>query len=96
MFCSVTPICSAIDMNRLLKISSITGSAVRADGAALRQRHDAGQHEVVERGERGLPAILDDDGLVRLDDERWTGDDVTGHELVAQVNTAPRASVPAR
>ena len=27
VFCSDTPICSAIDMNRLLKTSSITGSA---------------------------------------------------------------------
>ncbi|MNE97171.1 hypothetical protein D3C80_1954770 [compost metagenome] len=27
VFCSVTPICSAIDMNRLLKTSSRTGSA---------------------------------------------------------------------
>ena len=35
---SATPICSAIDMNRLLKISSRTGSTSRAGGDARRQR----------------------------------------------------------
>jgi len=42
VFCSRSPICSAMDMNRLLKISSMTGSALvpiarRAGSAATRR-----------------------------------------------------------
>ena len=33
VFCKVTPICSAMDMKRLLKISSMTGSACVPIGA---------------------------------------------------------------
>ena len=43
---------------------------VGADRGALRQRDDAAEHDVVARGDLGLPAGLDDDGLVRLDDQR--------------------------
>ncbi len=39
-----------------------------ADGDALRQGNGAGHDDMVERGDRRLPAGLDDDGLVRLDD----------------------------
>ena len=38
VFCSATPICSAIAMNRLLKTSSMTGSTSRADRASARTR----------------------------------------------------------
>ena len=41
VFSSRTPICSAIDMKRLLKTSSITGSASRADGGCVAARLDA-------------------------------------------------------
>ncbi len=46
---SVTPICSAIAMNRLLKTSSSTGSAVGADRVRARRRLDALEHEVAAR-----------------------------------------------
>ena len=47
VFASRTPICSAIDMNRLLNTSSITGSTRRAERVARRARHVALEHEVV-------------------------------------------------
>jgi hypothetical protein len=43
-----------------------------ADGLAARERLDAAQHEMILGGDLGLPAGLDDDGLVRLDDQRRT------------------------
>ena len=49
VFASVTPICSAIAMNRLLKTSSSTGSACVPMACAARERHDALEHQVVER-----------------------------------------------
>ncbi len=45
-----------------------------ADGELALCRHGAGQHHVVEPGDRGLPAGLDHGGVVRLDDERRAGD----------------------
>jgi hypothetical protein len=69
VFCSVTPICSAIDMNRLLNTSSITGSAwCRWRGAPCASTR--GQHQMVERRRCRLPAGLDHDGLVVLDDDQ--------------------------
>ncbi len=52
----VAPICSAIDMNRLLKISSITGSAWVPTAWRSGRGHDAGQHEIVAGGDLALPA----------------------------------------
>ena len=43
---------------------------VGADGVAARQRHRARQQEMVLCRDLGLPAVLDHDGLVRLDDDR--------------------------
>ena len=65
-------------MNRLLNTSSITGSALRADGVLARERNDAREHEMVLRGELRLPAVLDDDGLMRLDDDRGAVDAMPG------------------
>ena len=87
MFCSVTPICSAIDMNRLLNTSSMTGSAlVPIARGALAAATTRVEHEMVLRRDLGLPAGFDDDGLVRLDDEGGAGDLVAGRELVAGVD----------
>ena len=47
---------------------------------------DARQHEMVLRGDLGAPAGLDDDGLVRLDDDGRAGDLVAGRKLVAGVD----------
>ena len=52
VFSSVAPICSAIDMNRLLKISSITGSTCGADRLAALSRHGARQQDVAALAER--------------------------------------------
>ncbi len=49
VFASVTPICSAIAMNRLLNTSSSTGSARRADRVRALARLDALEHEIVAR-----------------------------------------------
>ena len=49
MLCSVTPICSAMVMNRLLKISSRIGSQSRADRDLPRQRLDTVEQEMVAR-----------------------------------------------
>ena len=46
---SVTPICSAIAMNRLLNTSSRTGSAVVPIACVAPRRLDALEHEVVAR-----------------------------------------------
>ena len=69
MFCSDTPICSAIDMKRLLNTSSITGSACVPMACARLSFFARVEHEVVLGGQLGLPAGLDHDGLVRLDDD---------------------------
>jgi hypothetical protein len=45
VFASVTPICSAIAMNRLLKTSSSTGIGRRADRVRAHARLDALEHE---------------------------------------------------
>ena len=46
-----------------------------------RERHDAVEHEVVLGRDLGLPAVLDHDGLVRLDDDGGAGDRVPGRKL---------------
>ena len=83
---SVTPICSAIAMNRLLNTSSSTGSAVRADRVRAPRRLDALEHEVVARGERRAPAGLDDGRRVGLADHRRAGDGVARQQGVAVVD----------
>ena len=49
-----------------------------ADGAAASELLHAPQHQMIFGGELGLPAMLDDDGLVRLDDDGWAFDLVAG------------------
>ena len=56
---SVTPICSAIAMNRLLNTSSSTGSAVVPIACVRCARLDPLEHEMVARRERRAPARLD-------------------------------------
>ena len=57
-------------MNRLLKISSITGSTVRAERARRRARHVRAQQQVVARRDLGAPARLDDGRGVGIGDDR--------------------------
>ena len=83
MFWSVRPICSAIDMKRLLKTSSMTGSAAVPTARPGFARRGAGEDEMVPRGDGGSPAGLDDDGLVRLDEEGRPVDDGARRETVA-------------
>ena len=70
-----TPICSAIDMKRLLNTSSITGSARRAERVA---RLALGTTRSSTRwswlGDARLPLGLDDGGGVALGDDRGAGD----------------------
>ncbi len=56
---SATPICSAIDMNRLLKISSADGVDVGAGSHPVGQRFDAFENEVAAFLHRCLPAGFD-------------------------------------
>ena len=70
---SASPICSAIAMNRLLNTSSSIGSASFAEPLAL-ARLGARQNEVVVVAHVKRPARLDDDRLMRLDDERGPAD----------------------
>ena len=49
-----------------------------ADGADALELDDARQHEMVFRGQLRLPAVLDHDGLVRLDDDGGAFDLVPG------------------
>ena len=55
-----------------------------ADGGALRQGHNAVEHDRVLRAHRCPPAGLDHDRLVRLDDQRRPGDGMAGPQAVAQ------------
>ena len=73
-------------MNRLLNTSSMTGSALVPIAAVRLSLHDARQHQMVLRRERGLPAGLDHDGLVRLDDDRRAFDLVAGRKLIAGID----------
>ena len=57
VFCRRTPICSAIDMKRLLKTSSITGSAV-VPRARRCGRSTTRVNTTTKGGDRGLPAWL--------------------------------------
>ena len=78
---SVTPICSAIAMNRLLKTSSRIGSARRADRMRAPRRLDALEHEVAALRERRAPAGLDDGRRVVLANHRGAGDRVAGPKV---------------
>ena len=57
-----------------------------ADRGRALELHDARQHQMVLRRDRGLPAGLDHHGLVRLDDDRRTFHLVAGRKLVAGVD----------
>ncbi len=52
---------------------------------ALELLHPA-QHQVILRRQFGLPAMLDDDGLMRLDDDRGTFDLVAGRKRIAGID----------
>ena len=82
---SASPICSAMAMNRLLKTSSSTGSALCRKHFALARRQPR-QHQIIARRDFQVPAGLDDDRLMRLDDERWAGDRLSGAKIFAQIN----------
>ena len=89
--CRRTPICSATDMNRLLKISSMTGSAVGADVRPVGPRGDAGQQQVAAAGHHGLPARLDHGGGQFLGDDGRAVDGVPGPQPgpLEQVHLGP-------
>src|SRR3569832_2798067 len=59
---------------------------MRADGEAALELLRAREHEVGLGGELGLPAWRDDDGLVRLDDDRGALHAGAGLELVARID----------
>jgi hypothetical protein len=87
---SVTPICSAIAMNRLLNTSSSTGSAVVPIACARLRGLDALEHEVVARRQRRAPARLDDRRRVGLLDDRRPVDRVARPQVLARVDVASR------
>ena len=78
--CRRTPICSATDMNRLLKISSITGSAPVPTSARSGRGGGARQHQVTAVGHDGLPAGLDHGGSELLGDDGRAVHRVTGRQ----------------
>ena len=94
MFCSVTPICSAIAMKRLLNTSSMTGSTSVPIASAAPARRDPLEHECVPRRDAGAPALLDDDRLVRLDHQRRPVDHGARAEGLARVSTAASCQSP--
>ena len=73
---SVTPICSAIAMNRLLKTSSSTGSAVVPIACARRAASTRSSTRSPRCREGRAPARLDDGRRVVLADHRGAGDGV--------------------
>src|SRR5262249_24325033 len=54
-----------------------------ADGAFPLERDDAIEHQVVLGGDFGAPAVLDHDGLVRLDDDGGAAYGAAGRKLLA-------------
>ena len=78
-------------MNRLLNTSSITGSALVPIAVRLGSASTRREHDVVPRRDLGLPARLDDDGLVRLDDQRRAGDHRAGPEAAREDGPPHRA-----
>ena len=69
MLARLKPICSAIDMKRLLKTSSITGSTAAPTATHAFARRNTPQDEAPERRYLGAPARLDDGGGVPLGDD---------------------------
>ena len=85
VFASVTPICSAIAMNRLLKISSRTGSA-RVDSfsrACAAPLFSSTRWSASVRCR--APAALDDDRRIRLADHRGPRERIAGTQIAARV-----------
>jgi hypothetical protein len=66
---------------------------MRADRALALERLGAREHEMIVRGERGLPAGLHNNRLMRLDDDRGAGHDLARLELITReyVGAVPAA-----
>ena len=73
-------------MNRLLKISSITGSACVPMAARCGRGAHAREHEVIERRDLRLPLRLDDGRGVGFGDDGRSGDGVAGAQRLAAVD----------
>ena len=89
VFWSATPISSATAMNRLLNTSSMTGSTSVPMAWAARRGGGAGEDEVAERVDLGLPAGLDDGGGGGVDDEGRAGDEGAGGEVARSMTGIP-------
>ena len=70
VFCSVAPICSAMDMNRLLKTSRSSGERCDEVGRGGRRRRAAPQQQLAAGQHLGAPARLDDGRAGGLADDR--------------------------
>ena len=92
VFCSRSPICSAIDMNRLLKTSSMTGSTVVPIARRAARGATRSQHQMVERRDLGPPAGLDHRRRVGLGDDRRAVDAIAGLRVVARDRAASHAT----
>src|SRR5262249_2933426 len=66
---------------------------VRPDRALALELPGAPEHEMIVPGKRRLPARLDHDGLMRLDDDGGAGNGVAGPELTGReyVRAVPAA-----
>ncbi len=86
-----TPICSATDMNRLLKISRSTGIGFGAGVLLVRPGRHAFEEQVAAFGDEGAPAGLDHGGGQFLGDDRRSGDGVPGLEAApfGQIDLGP-------
>ena len=73
-------------MKRLLKYFQHDGIGVGADGVRPLELLGAREQQVVLGGQFRLPAGLDHDGLVRLDNDCGTFDARSGFELLAGVD----------
>ena len=96
VFASVTPICSAMDMNRLLNTSSSTGSArvpmalARCSGCTRRRTRWFSARDL------GLPAGLDHDRRVALADDGRSRDRLAAAAARRDRRTACRATARRR
>ena len=94
VFSRRTPICSAMDMKRLLKTSSITGSTSVPTAARLGRGRTRVSSRCPSLARGRLPAGVDDRGRVGLGDDRRAGDGVAGPQVRAAVEAHVRARRP--